>query len=64
MRPRATCFEAPVCSWRQPLSDESGLAEILSQKKPGDTVSRIVIRGGQQQDVSVTLGDAPQTPSP
>jgi S1-C subfamily serine protease len=48
----------------QQLSDESSLAEILSQKKPGDTVTLTVIRGGQQQDVSVTLGDAPQTPSP
>ncbi|HTD76049.1 MAG TPA: trypsin-like peptidase domain-containing protein, partial [Chloroflexota bacterium] len=48
----------------QQLSDESSLAEILSQKKPGDTVTLTVIRGGQQQDVSATLGDAPQTPSP
>jgi serine protease Do len=43
----------------QPFTDESSLAEALSQKRPGDTVTVTVIRGGQQQDVTVTLGDAP-----
>jgi len=46
----------------QQLTDESSLAQLLSQHKPGDSVSLTVIRGGQQQNVSVTLGNAPQTP--
>jgi serine protease Do len=44
----------------QALTDESSLAQILSQKRPGDTATLTVIRGGQQLDVPVTLGDAPQ----
>jgi serine protease Do len=48
----------------QPLTDESTLAEILSQKKPGDTATLTIVRGGQQQDLSVTLGDAPQQSTP
>ena len=44
----------------QPLTDESTLAELLSQKKPGDSVTLTIVRGGQQQDLTATLGDAPQ----
>ena len=44
----------------QPLTEESSLAEMLSQKRPGDTVTLTIIRDRQQQDVAVTLGDAPQ----
>jgi S1-C subfamily serine protease len=43
----------------QQLTDESSLAQTLSQHKPGDTVTLSVVRDGQQQDVSVTLGNAP-----
>jgi S1-C subfamily serine protease len=43
----------------QQLTDESSLAQTLSQHKPGESVTLTVERGGQQQDVSVTLGNAP-----
>jgi S1-C subfamily serine protease len=43
----------------QPITDESSLAQILSQHKPGDTVPLTVNRGGQQLTVQVTLGQAP-----
>jgi len=43
----------------QQLTDESTLAQILSNHKPGDAVTFHVVRGGAQQDVQVTLGDAP-----
>ena len=45
----------------QPMNDESSLAQVLSQKKPGDTATLSIVRGGQQQDVQVTLGEQPQT---
>lgn len=44
----------------QPLTEESSLARILGQKRPGDAVTLSIIRGGQSQDVTVTLGEAPQ----
>jgi S1-C subfamily serine protease len=44
----------------QPLPEESSLAQILSQKRPGDTVTLSVVRSGQSQDLAVTLGEAPQ----
>ena len=43
----------------QQLTDESSLAEVLSQHQPGDSVTLTVIRGGQQSNVQVTLGTAP-----
>ena len=43
----------------QPLEEESSLAQILGQRLPGDTATLTVVRGGQSQDVSVTLGEAP-----
>jgi S1-C subfamily serine protease len=43
----------------QQLTDESSLAQILSQHQPGDTITLTVIRGGQQMSVQVTLGQAP-----
>ena len=43
----------------QPLDSESALAEALNKHTPGDSVTLRVVRGGQQQDVSVTLGTAP-----
>jgi S1-C subfamily serine protease len=43
----------------QQIMDESTLAQVLGQHKPGDTVQLTVIRNGQQQDVSVTLGETP-----
>jgi serine protease Do len=44
----------------QSITDESTLALMLNQHKPGDSVSLSVLRGGQQQTVSATLGDLPQ----
>jgi S1-C subfamily serine protease len=46
----------------QQLTDESSLAQLLSQHQPGDTVRLTVIRNGQQQDVPVTLGNMPSMP--
>jgi S1-C subfamily serine protease len=43
----------------QQLTDESSLAEALSQHQPGDAVTLTVIRDGQQSNVPVTLGTAP-----
>ncbi|MDQ6673528.1 MAG: PDZ domain-containing protein, partial [Chloroflexota bacterium] len=43
----------------QQFSDESSLAQILSQRQPGDTIALTVIRAGQQLSVQVTLGQAP-----
>jgi S1-C subfamily serine protease len=43
----------------QPITDESSLAQILSQHKPGDTVPLTVNGRGQQLTVQVTLGQAP-----
>jgi S1-C subfamily serine protease len=43
----------------QQLTDESSLAQILSQHKPGDTISLTVIRSGRWINVQVTLGQAP-----
>jgi serine protease Do len=48
----------------QPLTDESSLAQMLSQRQPGDTVPLTVVRGAQSQDVSVTLGEMPQSGTP
>jgi serine protease Do len=45
----------------QQLTDESSLAQILSQHKPGDIVPLTVIRGGQQLTVQVTLAQAPSS---
>ncbi len=42
-----------------PLKDESDLARLMATHKPGDTVTLTVIRGGQQQNVQVQLGQAP-----
>jgi S1-C subfamily serine protease len=43
----------------QQITDESSLAEVLSQHQPGDSVTLTVVRSGQQQNVQATLGTAP-----
>jgi serine protease Do len=43
----------------QTLDSESALAQALNQHKPGDSITLTVIRNGQQQNISVTLGTAP-----
>jgi serine protease Do len=45
----------------QQITDESTLPEVLSQHQPGDTITLTVARGGQQQDVQVTLGQTPNS---
>lgn len=42
----------------QTLTDESSLAQILSQYQPGDSLSLTVLRGCQQLTVQVWLGQA------
>lgn len=44
------------------LDSESSLAEALDSHKPGDKVTITLVRNGQSQDVSVTLGSAPASP--
>jgi S1-C subfamily serine protease len=43
----------------QPLTDESTLPQILSQHQPGDVLTLSIVRGGQQQQVQLTLGQSP-----
>ncbi len=43
----------------QPITDESTLGKFLSTRKPGDTISLAVSRGGQGIQVSVRLGERP-----
>ena len=43
----------------QPLDSESALAKNLNRHNPGDSITLTVIRGGQQQNIQVTLGAAP-----
>lgn len=40
------------------LREESALPQAISTHKPGDTVTMTVLRNGQRQDVTVTLGQA------
>ena len=44
-----------------PVKDESDLARILYEHKPGDTVTVTVAHGEGTEDVKVTLGAAPAT---
>ena len=41
----------------QPVNDTSSLADILTNKNPGDNVSIKIYRGSQQMTVNVTLGE-------
>lgn len=43
----------------QSIDPSEALDTILFQKKPGDTVTLDVIRGGQQTTVDITLGERP-----
>jgi len=43
----------------QPITDDSTLGRVLATKKPGDTISLTVQRGGQSMQVSVTLAQRP-----
>ena len=45
----------------QQIADESTLPQVLSQHQPGDTITLTIIRGGQQQDVQITLGQNPNS---
>jgi len=44
----------------QQITADSGLATKLAQFNPGDKVDLTVIRGSQEQTISVTLGNYPQ----
>ncbi len=45
----------------QPLKQDSDLAEIINQHKPGDTVTLAVDRGGREVSLKLTLGTAPSS---
>jgi S1-C subfamily serine protease len=45
----------------QQITDESTLPEVLSQKQPGDQITLSIARGGQQQDVQITLAQTPNS---
>jgi len=44
----------------QDVHGEEGFVGLLLNHKPGDTVTFTILRNGQQQDVKVTLGQAPK----
>ncbi len=44
----------------QDVHGEEGFVGLLLTHKPGDTVTFTVLRSGQQQDLKVTLGQAPK----
>ncbi len=44
----------------QTVQGEEGFVGLLLSHKPGDTVTFTILRNGQQQDVKVTLGQAPK----
>jgi serine protease Do len=44
---------------KQPIVDESTLGKVMSGHQPGDKVTLTVLRGGQSQQITVTLGQAP-----
>jgi serine protease Do len=41
------------------LKGDSAFAQALDDRKPGDTVTLMVERGGRTQELKVTLGEAP-----
>lgn len=41
------------------IQSDSGLAQVLNQHKPGDTITLTVLRGTQKLSVKVTLGEMP-----
>ena len=43
----------------QPVLQNNDLSKLIAQKKPGDTVTLNIIRGGQHATVDVTLGSRP-----
>ncbi len=43
----------------QPLQDDSDLARIVDQHKPGDTLTLAVVRNSQTMPIKVTLGTRP-----
>ena len=45
----------------QQITDESTLPSVLSQHKPGDNLTLSIVRGGQQQDMQLTLGQSPNS---
>ena len=38
------------------LKDDSALAQVLNKHKPGDEIGLVVLRNGNRQNVTVTLG--------
>jgi S1-C subfamily serine protease len=46
----------------KPVTDQRSLADVVAQKKSGDTVVLTVIRGGKKLDVPVTLRPRPAGP--
>ncbi len=47
----------------QDLKTDSSFAETVDNHKPGDVVSLTVVRGGQTQQIKVTLGTRPESQS-
>ena len=43
----------------RPVKDINGLAAVLKEKTPGDTVTLTILRDGEQLDLSVILGVPP-----
>ncbi len=47
----------------QDLKTDSSFAEMVDNHKPGDVVTLTVVRGGQTQQIKVTLGTRPESQS-
>ena len=44
----------------EPVTETADLAGVLRSKVPGDTIVITVERGGQQVDLTATLGERPE----
>jgi serine protease Do len=48
---------------KQPVTGMDGVIDYLfTSKQPGDKITLTVLRNGQQQDITVTLGQRPANP--
>ena len=49
----------------QELEAESDLAELVSRQRPGQTVTLVILRDGERQEIEVELEPRPESvPSP
>jgi S1-C subfamily serine protease len=44
----------------KPVTESDALARAIARKRPGDTISVKIFRGGRALDVAVKLGEVPE----